>query len=78
MGAALAKGVAYNPDGSVRECLFCDICADKPGLRQTEVAYEDDRVVVFSPLERCAAQHWLVRACAWHGMRASIPGTHTT
>ena len=64
MGAALAKGVSYNTDGSVKACLFCDICANKPGARRTEVAYEDDKVVVFSPLERCAAQHWLVSGYA--------------
>ncbi len=61
MGAAFVKGVAFNADGSIQSCLFCDICADKPGYRQTEVAYENDKVVVFSPLGRCAAQHWLVR-----------------
>lgn len=31
MGAAMAKGVSYNADGSVKSCGFCDICADKPG-----------------------------------------------
>lgn len=44
MGVALSKGVQYNEDGSVKNCLFCDIIADIPGKRQTEVAYQDDKV----------------------------------
>lgn len=45
MGGLLSKGIEYEADGmTVRQCLFCDIAADKPGLRQTAVAFEDDKV----------------------------------
>lgn len=61
MGAALGKtwkGVSYGQNGEVESCVFCKICE---GIdRKTEVAYEDQRVIVFKPLARCAAQHWLV------------------
>ena len=58
MGGMSSKGVTYGANGEIERCLFCNICAGQK--RQTEIAYEDDRVVVFSPLGRCAAQHWLV------------------
>ena len=54
MGAILGKGVKYTADGEIESCLFCNICAGKQ--RQTEVAYEDDRVVVFAPLGPLAEQ----------------------
>lgn len=61
MGNLLAKGVEYEADGStIKRCLFCDICSDQPKARQTEVAFEDETVVVFAPLGMCARQHWLV------------------
>lgn len=45
MGGLLTKGVEYEADGvTVKQCLFCDIAANKKGLRQTEVAYEDEKV----------------------------------
>lgn len=45
MGGLLSKGVEYEADGvTVKNCLFCDIAASKPGLRQTAVAFEDDKV----------------------------------
>jgi hypothetical protein len=45
MGGLLSKGVEYEADGvTVKNCLFCDIAANKPGLRQTAVAFEDDKV----------------------------------
>ncbi len=61
MGGLLSKGVQYKADGmTVKQCLFCDICVDKPKMRQTAIAYEDARVVVFAPLEKAALEHWLV------------------
>jgi len=45
MGGLLSKGVEYEADGvTVKQCLFCDIAANKPGLRQTAVAFEDEKV----------------------------------
>ncbi|KAM3575338.1 hypothetical protein VYU27_002801 [Nannochloropsis oceanica] len=73
MGGLLSKGIEYEADGmTVRQCLFCDIAADKPGLRQTAVAFEDDKVVVFAPLEPCASEHWLVVPRAHHRSASTL------
>ena len=54
------KGVTYGPNKDVISCIFCDIVADKPKARRTEVVYEDEKVVAFVPLDVCASHHYLV------------------
>lgn len=60
MGGATSKGVRYKADGSLESCLFCDIAANVGSVRETEVLFEDDQVVVFLPREVLASTHYLV------------------
>ena len=53
----MVNGVRYNPDGSIFQCVFCDIVQGRDATRQC--VYRDDRVAAFVPRTSGAAAHYL-------------------